>query len=104
MSGIKVDPGWLTGYAKMASQGADQLAAAARTLKRTPLEASSFGEIGRTVGAGQAYSSAAATLLGQLTRAGEALSAAAGSLRSIVDEHTSKDSEHAERLKRTHRG
>lgn len=92
---IAVDPDWIKGYASTVEQAADGLATAAQTMRATPLSAAAFGQLGSTFGAAPAYARAANTLLGQLDRAGAALRAAAGNLRTAAGAHDAADAEQA---------
>ena len=98
MAGISVNPTWINGYAKTVEQAADDLDSAASTLMNTPLNSASFGQLGRTAGAAQAYTRAAAALLGQLSTASTDLRSAAGNLRTVAAAHTQADAEHAQRF------
>ncbi|HEX4723372.1 MAG TPA: type VII secretion target [Pseudonocardiaceae bacterium] len=102
--GIKVDPNWIAGYATTAEQAGDELASALQALRGTPLTSAAFGEVGRTVGSANAYNGAAATLQQQVSRAADALRAAAANLRTIAAAHSSVDQEHASVLKSVHSG
>jgi uncharacterized protein YukE len=104
MAGIKVDPGWITGYANTVDQAADDLTAALSALSRTPLTSAAFGDVGKQVGAADAYNGASATLQQQVTRAAAALRSAAVNLRTIAKEHSSADEQQAAALHRAHRG
>jgi uncharacterized protein YukE len=99
---IKVDPNWIADYAKTAEQAADDLASALRGLQGVPLTSAAFGEVGRVVGSAQAYNGAATTLQGQVSRAADALRAAAGNLRSVATEHSSADQAQAAAIKSAH--
>jgi uncharacterized protein YukE len=101
---IKVDPHWIADYAKTAEQAGDELTAALRALQGTPLTSAAFGEVGRMVGSANAYNGAATTLQQQVSRAADALHAAAANLRGIATEHSSADEEQAVALKAVHRG
>lgn len=100
--GIKVDPNWIADYAKTAEQAGDELASALHALQGAPLTSAAFGEVGRMVGSANAYNGAAATLEQQVSRAADALHAAAGNLRRIATEHSSADEEQASVLKSVH--
>ena len=102
MAGISVDPAWINGYADTVEQAGDELQQAAATLARSPLNSASFGQLGRTAGAVQAYTRAAATLLNQLTTASTDLHAAAANLRTVAGAHTASDAEHAARFRQAY--
>ena len=100
--GIKIDPGWIAGYATTAEQAGDELASALQALQGMPLTSAAFGEIGRTVGSANAYNGAATALQQQVSRAADALHTAAANLRTIATAHSSADEEHASVLKSVH--
>jgi hypothetical protein len=102
MAGIRVDQGWIAGYANTAEQAADDLTAALRALTGTPLTSAAFGEVGRTVGSADAYNGAAAVLRQQVERAADALRAAATSLRGVAAEHSSADDAQAHAIRSAH--
>lgn len=100
--GIKVDPTWIAGYATTAEQAGDELTSALQALQGMPLTSAAFGEVGRAVGSANAYNGAATTLEQQVSRAADALHAAAANLRTIATAHSSADDEHASALKSVH--
>ncbi|HEX5405887.1 MAG TPA: hypothetical protein VFX16_26725 [Pseudonocardiaceae bacterium] len=102
MSGIKVDPSWITGYAGTVEQAGDDLATALSTLRATPLTSKSFGDVGKQLGTPAAYQGAAATLQQQLARAVDALRSAAANLHTVAQEHTSSDEDQAAALRTAH--
>lgn len=102
MAGISVNPAWINGYATTVEQSAEELDSAASTLLNSPLNSASFGQLGRTAGAVQAYTRAAAALLGQLSTASTDLRSAAGNLRSVAGAHTAADAEQAQALLRAY--
>jgi hypothetical protein len=65
VSGIKLDPTWVGGYAKLAANSAETLAEDVRTMAVEPLDDESFGQLGRATRATQAYGKAAQLLRGQ---------------------------------------
>ena len=99
---IRVDPNWIADYATTAEQAGDDLAAALRTLRGTPLTSVAFGDLGRQVGSANAYNGAAATLQQQVGRAADALHAAAANLRTVATEHSSADEDQASSIKSVH--
>lgn len=101
---IKVDPNWIADYAKTTEQAGDELAAALHALQGTPLTSAAFGEVGRMVGAAAAYNGAAVALQQQVSRAADALHAAATNLRGIAAEHSAVDESHAAVLKAVQSG
>ena len=93
VSGVKIDPALVTGYAKTVVKAADQLSGPAGDLNGAPLGNDAFGDLGRQVRTAEAYARASATLRGQLTRAIETLHAASDSLNQVVAQYQA--SEHA---------
>lgn len=102
MAGIQVDHGWIASYARTAEQAGEDLAAALRTLRGSPLTSAAFGDLGRTVGSADAYHAAAATLQQQVERAAAALHSAAANLRTVAAEHSSVDERQAAAIKSAH--
>jgi len=84
VSGIKLDPTWVGGYAKLAADSAETLAEGVRAMAVEPLDDESFGQLGRATRATQAYGKAAQLLRGQLARAVEALNAASDGLEKVT--------------------
>jgi uncharacterized protein YukE len=101
---IKVDPGWITGYAGTVEQAGDDLAGALSALTGTPLTSASFGDVGKQLGTADAYQGAATTLQQQLARAARTLRSAAAGLRTVAAEHSSSDEEQATALRAAHQG
>lgn len=85
MTGIKFDPAWVGGYAKLAGNSAEALAEGAKTMGTAPLDQESFGQLGRTVHTTQAYGTAAKMLRDQLDRAVAALHSAATELDKVTE-------------------
>ena len=104
MAGIKVDPGWIAGYATTVEQAGDDLATALGALSRNQLTSASFGEVGKQLGTADAYNGASTTLQQQLSRASDALRSAATNLRTIAREHSSADEQQAAALRKAHQG
>jgi phage baseplate assembly protein gpV len=102
MAGISVNGAWINGYANTVEQAADELDSTAGTLLNSPLNSASFGQLGRTAGAAQAYTRAAAALLGQLSTASTDLRSAAANLRTVAGAHAAADAEHAQRFMRAY--
>ena len=100
MSGIRVDTEWLTQYAGQVRAAGEEIAAARRELDGTRLEPESFGEVGRSAGAADAYARLAALLGDQTRRAGEVLTGAGDELRQVVDFHTGGDDDNAKDIAR----
>jgi uncharacterized protein YukE len=103
VAGIKVDLGWLTGYATTVEQAGDDLATALTELDGKYLTARAFGDVGRQLGTMAAYQNAADTLREQLSRAVDALFSAAGNLRVIAREHSASDQQQAASISAAHR-
>ncbi|CRK59987.1 hypothetical protein [Alloactinosynnema sp. L-07] len=101
MAAIKIDPDWVSGYAKKVAVGADTLSSASELLNTAPLTAESFGSLGRTVRIAESYGRAAEVLRGQLTRAVESLASAAGSLGDIADTYRGSDEDSVQTIKRS---
>ncbi|WP_436492363.1 hypothetical protein [Actinokineospora sp. HUAS TT18] len=101
MAAIKIDPDWVSGYAKQVALGAETLSSASGVLNTAPLTAESFGSLGRTVRIAESYGRAAETLRGQLTRAVESLEAAAHSLGEIADNHRVSDEDSVQTINRS---
>ena len=99
---IKVDPNWIADYAKTAEQAGDELATALHALRGVALTSAAFGEVGRLVGSAHAYNGAAAVLQEQVSRAADALRAAATNLRGIATEHSSADEDQASSIRSAH--
>jgi hypothetical protein len=104
VAGIRVDSGWISGYATTVERAGDDLAAALTALHDNPLTSASFGEVGKQLGSAEAYHGASATLRQQLGRAADALHSAATKLRTIADEHSSSDQRAAAVLRRADQG
>lgn len=102
MAGISVDSHWISGYAGTVEQAGEELSRSAATLRGAGLTTNSFGTLGRTIGAAQAYTRAANALLDQLTRAATDLHAAAGSLRTVAGAHSAADAEAARQISRAY--
>ena len=103
MAGIKVDPGWITGYARTVEQAGDDLAGSLDALRGAPLTSASFGDLGRKIGTPTAYQAAAERLQRQLVRAADALHAAGAGLRTVAREHSSADEGQAATIRDAHR-
>jgi hypothetical protein len=102
VAGIKVDPGWITGYARTVEQAGDDLTGSLDALRGTPLTSASFGELGRKIGTPTAYQAAAERLQQQLVRAADALQAAGASLRTVAREHSASDQDQAAAIRTAH--
>jgi hypothetical protein len=100
VTGIKFDPSWVGGYAKLAGNSSEALAEGVRTMGSAPLDQESFGELGRTVHTTQAYGKAAQVLRDQLARAVEALSSASDGLNSITAQYVDTESVGEQAMKR----
>ncbi|HVK23414.1 MAG TPA: hypothetical protein VM677_18825 [Actinokineospora sp.] len=101
MAAIKIDPDWVSGYAKKVAAGADTLSTASTALNTAPLTAESFGSLGRTVRVAESYCRAAEVLRGQLTRAVESLESAAHSLGEISGTYRESDEDSLRTIKRS---
>jgi hypothetical protein len=104
MAGIKIDPDWVSGYAKRVARAADELDKGADLMGSAPLRHDSFGDLGRTVRSADAYARAAEMLRGQLSRAVEALTSAADGLRDVADRYRAADDDSAHLIKRSEHG
>jgi hypothetical protein len=100
VSGVKIDPDWVTGYAKTAVKAADQLSGASDGLNGDPLGNEAFGDLGRQVHTAEAYLRASTTLRDQLTRAIETLHAASDSLNEVASRHRTNEQDSAQTIKR----
>ena len=100
MSGVRIDPDWIASYAKTVSRSATDLGSARDALRGTPLPGDAFGQLGRNTGADTAYAQAAQTLSDQLSRAVDALTAAAEGLAKTAGHYGSHDHDVAAMLKR----
>lgn len=103
MSAMEVDPERVSAYAKTTKQAAGDLSGAQDKLTGTHLSGDAFGELGRTVRAAEAYSKASGTLLGQLSRAVEALHSASEGLDAVAESHRGSDDTAAKHITRAHR-
>ncbi len=97
---MKIDPDWVSAYAKTAVRGADRLSAVA---VGDPLGSDAFGELGRQVHTAEAYTRAAAALRSQLTRAIETLHSASDSLNEVVSRYTDNEHGNVRTIKRADR-
>jgi uncharacterized protein YukE len=102
VAGITVDPGWISGYATTVAKAGDDLAGALTALNGTPLTSAAFGEVGKQLGTAPAYQGAASTLQQQMSRAADALHAAAANLVTIAREHSSADEQQAVSIRAAH--
>jgi hypothetical protein len=100
VSGVKIDPGLVTGYAKTVVKAADQLDGSSTALNGDPLGNDAFGDLGRQVHTAEAYSRASATLRDQLTRAVETLHAASDSLNQVAARYQASEQDTAQTIKR----
>ncbi|SDD47644.1 type VII secretion target [Actinokineospora iranica] len=104
MVAIRVDPAWVSGYAKKVAEAADELAKGAEVLNTAPLSTEAFGALGRTVRTAESYGRAAEVLRAQLTRGVEALESAAVALGQVAEKYRGSDEEGASTIKRSGRG
>lgn len=100
MSGIKIDPEWIKDYAKTVERSGSELGTARDTLKGAPLPADAFGELGRNTGTDTAYEQASKTLQDQLSRAVDAIAAAAKGLTKVAEHLGSHDEDAAAAIRR----
>jgi hypothetical protein len=100
VSGVEIDPEWLTAYAKTAVKGADQLSAVSAG---DPLGNEAFGELGRRIRTAEAYQRAATCLREQLTRAVETLHSASDSLNEVVSRYQTSEHDNVRSIKRADR-
>ncbi|MGQ0839131.1 type VII secretion target [Actinokineospora sp.] len=101
MAAIRVDPEWVSGYAKKVAESADELSTSADVLGSGSLSSDAFGALGRTVRIADAYGRAAEVLRDQLTRGVEALESAAGSLTQVAEKYRVSDGDGAQAIKRS---
>ncbi|MBC6446330.1 hypothetical protein [Actinokineospora xionganensis] len=101
MTAIKVDPDWVSGYAKKVAENAEALGAGAEVLNTAPLAAEAFGSLGRTVRIAESYGRAAEVLRGQLTRAVEALESAADSLGQVAEHYAVSEGDSVREINRS---
>lgn len=104
MTGVKIDPEWVTGYAKTVVKAADQLDGAADALNGDPLGNDVFGDLGRQVRTAEAYQRASATLRDQLARAIETLHSASDGLNKVAAQFQSSEQGTAQTIKRAENG
>jgi uncharacterized protein YidB (DUF937 family) len=100
VTGVHIDPDWIASYAKTVSRSSAELGSARDALKGAPLPADAFGQLGHNTGADTAYAQAAQTLSDQLSRAVDALTAAAEGLAKTADHYGSHDQDMAALLKK----
>ncbi|MGH3760845.1 hypothetical protein [Actinophytocola sp.] len=100
MSGIKFDAEWVSGYAELAAQSADELGAGVEIMATTWVSDESFGRLGRTLHATEAYGSVAGTLRDQLSRAVEALGSASTGLEQVTARYVDADESTASTIHR----
>jgi len=100
VTGIKFDPSWVGGYAKLAGNSAEALAEGVKTMGVAPLDQESFGSLGRSVHTTQAYGKAAQVLRDQLARAVEALAAASDGLERVTAQYVDTEDLGTQTLKR----
>jgi len=99
---IRVDLDWLRWYAALLDRHAAEASAVRTGLREGQLDDDVFGEIGRTLRTPQAYRQAAGSLLVQVDRAEEVLTAAASALRQAAEQYEGTDIDGARNLE--HRG
>jgi hypothetical protein len=85
---IRADLDWLRDYAGVLDRGAGAASTVLDSLRAHPLTEDAFGEVGRSLRTFESYQRAADSLLGQLGKAHEVLTAAAGELRKVVEHYT----------------
>ncbi|AHI01545.1 hypothetical protein GCM10010174_08520 [Kutzneria viridogrisea] len=100
MTGIKVDPEWIKGYASTVARSGSELGTARDTLRSGQLPAEAFGELGRNTGTDKAYQQAAKTLQDQLSRAVDALNSASAALSKTAEHFSSHDEDVAASIRR----
>jgi hypothetical protein len=91
VTGIKLDAAWVGGYAKLTADSSDALAEGVQTMATDPLDAESFGELGRALNTAQAYGKASQLLREQLGRAVEALASASEGLANVTAAYQDTD-------------
>jgi hypothetical protein len=91
VDGIKFDADWVGGYGQLTGKSADALSEGVQIMGTAPLTDESFGELGRTLGVTDAYTSVAGKLHDQLTRAVEALQSAATGLEQVTAKYADSD-------------
>ncbi|MGP4015345.1 hypothetical protein [Saccharopolyspora sp. 5N708] len=100
MSGIRIDIEWLATYAREVRAAGEEITTAQQGLAAAELAPEAFGELGRKVGAAEAYQRARALLLDQNRRAGETLTRAGDELREVVDFHGVGDDDSASEMRK----
>jgi uncharacterized protein YukE len=100
MDGIKIDVDWVRGYAKQLDTAEAEVGKVHDALHNQPLTADAFGELGRTVGSAEAYSSAAQMLTEQVERASQMLTSASQGLVATANEFHGHDEDAVGHIKR----
>jgi hypothetical protein len=100
VTGIKFDPAWVGGYAKLTAASADALNEGVRTMATDPLTDESFGQLGRQVRTTEAYARAAQQLRDQLARAVVALGSASAGLEQVTSRYVDSDEQGAATITR----
>lgn len=88
---VRVDVDWLGDYAAGLDRRADEAHQVLGSLREHQLEDDAFGEVGQSMGTPQSYQRAAESLLTQLARAEEVLTAAATALRQVSEHYQGTD-------------
>lgn len=100
---VSVDARWVELYAQRVDEAAEELSRAREQLRSAPVRPHSFGELGRTLRASEAYTRAAGMLNQQLDRACEVLSAASKGLHAVAKHYGGQEDEAVALIKKAHR-
>lgn len=100
MDTVRVDVDWLGDYAALLDGRADEVGGVLGTLRQNQLEDEAFGEVGQSMGTPQSYQRAAESLLTQLVRAEEVLTAAAAALRQVSEHYQGTDLDGAKTIEK----
>ena len=96
METIRADLDWLRDYAAVLERHGDRVGGVKSSLTAHELADDAFGEVGQSLQTPQAYRRAAESLLGQLDRAEEVLTASATALRQAAEHYQSTDADGAQ--------
>ncbi|WP_031466845.1 hypothetical protein [Sciscionella sediminilitoris] len=100
MAGIQLDNEWVSGYVKTIERAGATLGEQRAKLTAGQLSAAAFGELGRQLGAANAYAKASNVLLDQLAKGGAALGSVAGELGKVAGKHNEAEEDNAARIAR----
>ncbi len=100
MDTVRVNVDWLADYAAALDKHSDEAHAVLGALREQPLDDEAFGDVGQSMGTPQSYQRAADSLMAQLTRAEEVLTAAATALREVSEHYQGTDLDGAKILEK----